>query len=503
MRPSYRHRVVAAVGMASFLLHVVGTPAREPAAVAREGPAAGRPIRRPAEPMQRSARSPTADPAVVAAAARESDPHHQVRHAVAQQAQASLAAYSVPAASAAAASRTGGLRGPLTLNALEAMALENNPTLAQARAAVQAAYGQYVQAGLYPNPSGGYTASEIGNDGRSGQQGAFLGQEIVVARKLQWSQHAAAHEVERAEQLLEAQRYRVLTAVRINFYEALTAQRTVKLAEELAKISEEAVEAARAMLHAQQAARPDLLQARIEANRARILLTAAQAQQRAAWQRLTAVVGMPDMPPTPLEGELVPEIQELEVGQVRERLLAASPELQAAERAVLRARAALERARREPIPNLQTQAGIAYDVASDYSIASVQVGVSLPIFDRNQGNIQSAEAELVAAQWEVERIRLDLQSRLAPVLQAYATASAQVRRYSEQILPDAKETLRLITEGYRQGEFGYLNLLTAQRTYFEANLAYLQALRDWWTARLQIDGFLLSDGLARPEGLPN
>ncbi len=393
--------------------------------------------------------------------------------------------------------------GALTLSDLESMALQNNPTIAQAQAAVDAATGQYVQAGLYPNPSVGYSADEIGDEGRSGQQGAFLSQEIVTAGKLEWSQHAAAHEVERLQELLEAQRYRVLTAVRINFYEALVAQRTVRLAEELAKISQEAVEAAEAMVRAQQAARPDLLRARIEANRAQNFLAAARAQEKAAWQRLAAVVGLPDLPPTPLSGDLAPPLKKLDLAQVREQLLAASPELMAAERAVLQARAALERARREPIPNIQTQVGVAYDAASKYSIASVQVGVALPIFDLNQGNILSAESRLIAAQREVERLRLELQNRLAPVLQDYVTAEAQVRRYSEQILPDAKETLRLITEGYRQGEFGYLDLLTAQRTYFETNLAYLQTLRNWWKARLQIDGFLLSDGLARPEGLQN
>ena len=64
--------------------------------------------------------------------------------------------------------------------------------------------------------------------------------------------------------------------------------------------------------------------------------------------------------------------------------------------------------------------------------------------------------------------------------------------------PDARESLELVEEAYRQQEFDYLRLLTTQRTYFEANLRYLDALRNWWTARLEIDGLLLSDGLQNP-----
>ena len=61
----------------------------------------------------------------------------------------------------------------LTLAELEAMAERCNPTLAQAAARVQAARGQCLQVGLYPNPVTGYLGSEIGNDGRGGTARRF------------------------------------------------------------------------------------------------------------------------------------------------------------------------------------------------------------------------------------------------------------------------------------------------------------------------------------------
>ena len=50
---------------------------------------------------------------------------------------------------------------PLSLQDLEGMALEQNPTLPQARASIRAAEGRETQAGLYPNPLVGYEAEEI------------------------------------------------------------------------------------------------------------------------------------------------------------------------------------------------------------------------------------------------------------------------------------------------------------------------------------------------------
>jgi len=62
-------------------------------------------------------------------------------------------------------------------------------------------------------------------------------------------------------------------------------------------------------------------------------------------------------------------------------------------------------------------------------------------------------------------------------------------------LPDAQSSLDLVYEAYKQGEFSYLILLTAQRTYFQTNLAYLDALRQLRESTVEIDGFLLRGSL--------
>jgi outer membrane protein, heavy metal efflux system len=85
--------------------------------------------------------------------------------------------------------------------------------------------------------------------------------------------------------------------------------------------------------------------------------------------------------------------------------------------------------------------------------------------------------------------------RLAEVFQQYTTALYQVEKYTRDILPKAQASLTLTTSGYRQGEYGYLSLLMAQRTYFQTNLIYLDALRELRTAATAIEGNLLSGSL--------
>ena len=54
----------------------------------------------------------------------------------------------------------------------------------------------------------------------------------------------------------------------------------------------------------------------------------------------------------------------------------------------------------------------------------------------------------------------------------------------------------MVSEGYQKGEVGYLDMLTAQRTYFRANLSYIEALRELWRVTVRIEGMLLEDSLA-------
>jgi cobalt-zinc-cadmium efflux system outer membrane protein len=388
-----------------------------------------------------------------------------------------------------------GATGPLTLPDLESMALDGNPALAQAAAKVEAARGAWVQAGLPPNPTGGYLASEVGNEGHAGQQGGYFGQEVVTGGKLRLSRAVAAQEIRVAQQQFEAERLRVLSDVRIGFYEVLVAQRRLEITQELQRLSQRAVDTAKAFFEREEGNRVDLLQARVESGSARILAENSRNDYLAAWRKLSAVLGSPEMAPVKLAGDLEGDTQEANFDATLARVIAISPELAAARASVDSARAAVARARVEWVPNVDLQASIQHDNASHYDIAQVQMGMPIPVWNRNQGGVRRARGELAAAQSNADRVELGLQQRLAIVFQRYANARQQVETYRRQILPDAQSSLDLVSEGYRQGEFGYLILLTSQRTFFQTNLAYLESLRQLRESQAAVDNLLLTDSL--------
>ena len=182
---------------------------------------------------------------------------------------------------------------PLTLANLEGIAFQHNPTLAAAAARMNVARGRQLQAGLYPNPVVGYHATEIGNLGTAGQQGAFVSQRFITGGKLRLDQAIAGKELDEAHFRFHAQEQRVLSDVRVRFYDALVAGRRVDLTEELARIGDGLVKATEKLFEARQGTENDLLQAEIRADESQILLGNARHQHVEAWRRMVAVAGVP------------------------------------------------------------------------------------------------------------------------------------------------------------------------------------------------------------------
>ncbi len=385
----------------------------------------------------------------------------------------------------------------LSLTDLEQMALAGNPTIAQAASLVQAARGNWIQVGLRPNPNVGYEGQQIGSRGLAEQQGIFVGQEIVRGNKLGLNREIAAQEIFRAEHQLAAQQQRVLTDVRVTYFNVLIAQRQEALAFELRRIASEGQKTAEALLKNQQAGKIDTLQAEIEFENAEILVVNSRNRRAASWDTLAAVVGQPQLPLQMLAGEVEGDTPILRRDEVLQRLLTASPEIAVAMANIERARWAAERARVEKTPNVTVQGlmNVRDNGIGGRPDGAVMVGVPLPLWNRNQGALYQAQHEAAAAERALERVELGLQSRLAPIFERYSNALNQVTRYRAKILPAAQQTLDFSRRQFEAGELGYINFLISQRTFAQTNLAYLDSLRQLREATATIDGLLLSDSL--------
>lgn len=385
----------------------------------------------------------------------------------------------------------------LSLEDLESLALQNNPSLGRAHAAVQVARGQWVQVGLPPNPAVGYSGQQLGSGGLAEQHGVYVTQEIVRGGKLNLNRQAAAHEVARAEQELVAQQFRVLTDVRSAYYRVLIAQRQIDLAYRMSEVHKQAVTTTKRLFDAKEISRLDVLDTELDYENAQIALQNGQHAHAAAWRTLAAVAGQSDLPYQPLSGDLRAPPQKLEFNEALQRLLTASPEIAAAASNVERARWNLQRALVEHKGNINMQALYNWQ---DNGIAGRPDGalifdVPIPVWNKNQGGIIKSQGEVAIAENALAQLELELQHRLAPVFERYQNARHQVERHQAVILDTASENLELTIKAYQSGELPYLDMLDAQQKYARAHTTYLDALRDLRLAEVEMEGFLLQNSL--------
>jgi cobalt-zinc-cadmium efflux system outer membrane protein len=400
------------------------------------------------------------------------------------------------AATPATAPQTG--VAPLALADLELLALQHNPTVAQAAAAIDVSRGKALQAGLYPNPTVGYAGDQIGIAGTAGElQGAFVQQTIVTAGKLRLSRAKYNQEAYEAEIRALGQQHRVLNGVRLRFFELLALQQTIGLNRSLLENAEESLRTTREMANTGQANRADVLLAEAQVGDARVALRTVENRYPALWQQLAALVGTPDLLQAPLNGRLEPEGPPLDRECALQRLLGESPELQAARAHVVYDQITLRREQVEPVPDVQLQAAAGYNFETRNAVASgVQVGIKLPLWNRNQGTIREVQADLARARAEVTRVELSLRERLADAFDRYQTARETAQVYRETILPRTREAYEVQQEMYKQRRTPWPEVVRLRRAKLDAEARHTRALLELRQAEVEITGLLQVDGLS-------
>jgi cobalt-zinc-cadmium efflux system outer membrane protein len=253
------------------------------------------------------------------------------------------------------------------------------------------------------------------------------------------------------------------------------------------------VETAQRLVEAKEVAELDLIQFRVERNRFRAEREANQRELTAAFRRMAANLGFPDLPPTPLEDLLTLPDPVYEFEPARSLVASVHPQLRSAQVGVSRAQVALRRAEAEPIPNVSFGAGYVRNNKDRADEWAFQVGIPIPVFNRNQGNIRAAQAEIGQASRQVNETENELIGRLATAFGDYAAARERVDQYRTDILPDAQRAYQLSIQAFQGGEFQYLRVLQAQRTVAETNLEYVRALGEMWKAASDISGLLLEE----------
>ena len=381
--------------------------------------------------------------------------------------------------------------GALALRDALSLALVRNPELGAASWDVRAAEARALQAGLRPNPELEVEAEEIAREsGSAGLAGAeaslVLSQVVELGGKRAKRVRVAQLDGELAGWDYETKRLEVFSAVAEAFIEVLAAQERAALADDMARLAERGYQTVAAKVKAGKEAPVEEDKARVELAASRIELAQAKRALAARRRALAALWGSRSATFSPVSGQIdalapVPPAEQLTP------LLAQNPDVArwAAELRQRQAALALEQASR--VPDVTLSGGVAYFNETDDGAFIVGVGLPLPLFDRNQGGIAEARAELAKAREEQRAAEVQAHADLGEAHEGLASSHEEATALKAEVLPAAQRAFDAAQEGYRQGKFGYLEVLDAQRTLFEARQKLIETLAAYHKAVVSVE----------------
>jgi cobalt-zinc-cadmium efflux system outer membrane protein len=378
--------------------------------------------------------------------------------------------------------------GPLSLASAIDLALSANPTLAAAARELQAMEGTVIQAGVRPNPE---LAAQVEDTQKSATRTTTL--QINQTIELGGKRAARIESAERGRDVaaadLDAQRLEIRSATVAAFFDVLVAQERIGLAEALLDLAQRATQAASRRVIAGKVSPIEETKARVAEASVRVELNQVQGELAAARRRLAATWGNPSPRFERADGrtEILPVVPTSE--DIRRRL-ATAPVLTRARLEVDRRSALAELERTRRISNVTVSIGAQRVEELGRNQAIVGLSVPLPLFDRNQGNLLEALRRTDKARDELAATEIRLSTELAQAHERLKALSLEVSSLQTEILPGAQSAYEAASKGYELGKFSFLEVLDAQRTFFQARSQYLRALADAHRAAAEIDRVL-------------
>jgi cobalt-zinc-cadmium efflux system outer membrane protein len=397
-------------------------------------------------------------------------------------------------------------QNPMTLADFIALADKANPTLRQAQANAERSRQQGRQIGLPPDPVIGYSGDHIrGGSYHGGEEGAFFSQEIVLGRKLALRRDIYRAQGKANDLGVEIQRARVHNDVTKAFFDTLAAQASVVVHDRLLKVASDAETNSHELERIGQADASDVLKAEVAAEQTRIEFVDAQRNFLAAFQQLATYAGQHALQPHPLMGSLTDPPQ-LDAEAIVHADMEESPAVRQAQANIETADVRVKSAKREKVPNLSVKAGEWYsgEELSDADgkktgwMSFAEIGVNLPIWNRNQGNVAAAKVVADRAHQDFLRTQLWTKNRAEPFAQEYERARFTAERYRTEMLPRARRAYQLEVMKYQQMAQPYPKALAAQQLLFTLQLGYITALHNEWSAATELQNYTLEGALDQP-----
>lgn len=364
----------------------------------------------------------------------------------------------------------------ISLDEAIALALQANPDIAVALSGREVGSGQVLQAGARPNP----TLSAQVEDLRSRYRNSTLliSQQLETAGKRDKRIAAADANLAIADADIRIAQAETSAKVYAAFYQVLAAQQAQMLATELLQIGTTSKETTTKRVLAGKVSPVEETKAKVVEAGLKVDLVNASQQLVAAKKRLISLWGKGLASTETTTFTAAGELDKLNTLPALTELAAElpnSPRLKKASLMVIQKQALSEIEKSKQTPDVTISLGARRnEELGGITQALVGLSIPIPLFDRNQGNLQSAKAREVQSQDEKTAIENQLQAELAIAYARWQSQIEAITTYSQDILPGAQSAFDAARKGFDFGKFSFLEVLDAQRTLFQTKTQFIQ-----------------------------
>jgi outer membrane protein, heavy metal efflux system len=376
------------------------------------------------------------------------------------------------------------LAGQLTLQQALQQAFKRNAELAAAALEVKAVEASILQAGARPNPE----IATLLEDTRKATRTTTiqLNQTLELGGKRDARIRAAEKGRDAAQADYLATRADIQAAVIGAYFAALEAQENLQLLQSSLQLAQRASEITQKRVASGKVAPIEATKARVAEAGVRVELQQATSSLNIARRALAATWGDAIPAFSAIDGHIndLPALPDLAI--VLERLQN-SPAFVKTRVEVERRQALVQLERSRRIPDVTVSIG-AKRVEQDRQNQMIfGLSIPIPVFDRNQGNLQEALQRADKARDELRGAQLRLDGELRDAYERLKLGRQQVAALQGDVLPAAQNTYEITTKGFELGKFSFLEVLDAQRVLFQTKSQALRALAETHRAATEIE----------------
>ena len=380
----------------------------------------------------------------------------------------------------------------ISLDEATALALQANPDIAVALSGREVESGQALQAATRPNPTLSAQVEDLRSRNRIST--LLISQPLETAGKRDKRIAAADANLAIADADIRIAQAEISAKVYAAFYKVLAAQQAQSLATELLQIATTSKETTAKRVLAGKVSPVEETKAKVAEAGLKIELATANQQLSSAKKRLTSLWSKGLDPAETIAFTVVGELDKFNKLPALSDLAAQlpnSPRLKKASLAITQKQALSEIEKSKQTPDVTISLGARRnEELGGITQALIGLSVPIPLFDKNQGNLQSAKAREVQSQDEKTALENQLQTELAIAYARWQSQIEAIATYRQDILPGAQSAFDAARKGFDFGKFSFLEVLDAQRTLFQTKTQFIQTQASAHQAEADIQSIL-------------